>query len=106
MSVWLDGRRPPPDGNWVWVTTPAEAHVLLELDEIEELSLVHDLGLIDETGGEQTGYDVLKWIEVQIATAGLVPPKLAVHSADPLAHEWMQRAIDSINRRAGRSPAD
>jgi Cyclic-phosphate processing Receiver domain len=42
------------------VTTPAEVTTLLELDDVEELSLDHDLGLSDETGREQTGYDVLQ----------------------------------------------
>jgi hypothetical protein len=100
MKVWLDDRRDPPDGDWVWVTTPAEAIHLLAAGDIEELSLDHDLGLIDEGGREQTGYDVLLWIEEQVATAGLVPPRLVVHSANPPAHERMQRAIDAVNRRA------
>ena len=38
-------------------------------------------GFVGETGREQTGFDVLRWIEKQVAIAGLEPPKLAVHSA-------------------------
>lgn len=105
MRVWLDDLREPPDGNWVWVTTPAEAIVLLELDEVEELDLDDDLGLRDEDRSEMSGHDVLRWIERQVATAGFVPPRLRVHSARPLEDERMQRAIDSINRRNGKRAA-
>jgi hypothetical protein len=102
-KVWLDDRRGPPNGDWVWVTTPAETIVILELDEVEKLNLGYDLGVVMPDGDEQTGYDVLRRMEKQVAIAGLMPPKLAVHSANPQAHERMQRAIDSINRRVGRS---
>ena len=58
MKVWLDDRREPPPG-WVWVKTPAETIALLEAGGVDELSLDHDLGLWDDDGREQTGYDVL-----------------------------------------------
>lgn len=101
VRVWLDDNRKPPTGEWVWVTTPAETIALLEGGEVTELSLDHDLGLVDENNREQTGYDVLSWIEEQVAVASFTPPLLAVHSANPPAHERMQRAIDSITTRAG-----
>ena len=71
---------------------------------MDELSLDHDLGLFGEDGREQTGYDVLLWIEQQIATDGLRLPLLSVHSANPPAHERMLRAIESIGRYAERQP--
>jgi NAD+-processing family protein with receiver domain len=100
MRVWLDDRREPPAG-WVWVRTPHEAIDLLSSGEVEELSLDHDLGLVDDSGRERTGYDVVLWIEEQVATEALIPPRLAVHSANPPAHERMLRAIEAINRRTG-----
>ena len=63
--------------------------MILELDEVEELSLDHDLGLAREDGRELTGYDVFRWIEKQVATVGFVPPKLSGHSANPPGHERM-----------------
>lgn len=99
MKVWLDDRREPPPG-WMWVTTPAEAIELVQAGEVEELSLDHDLALWDNEGREQTGYDVLAWIEGQVALHGLKPPALTVHSANPAAHERMQRAIEAIQRQA------
>ena len=106
MRVWLDDRRGPPDGDWIWVTTAAEAIVILELDEVEELSLDHELGLGGEAGGQRTDLDVLRWIQKQVATSGYEPPRLAVHSANRPALERMQRAIDSINRLAGQPATD
>lgn len=100
MKVWLDDRRAPPDGDWQWVHTPHETIDLVARGNVEELSLDHDLGLVDEEGRELTGYDVLLWIEEQVATAGLTPPRLAVHSANPPAHERMQRASAAIEARA------
>lgn len=101
MKLWLDDLREPPAG-WVWVRTPEETIAQLETGEIDELSLDHDLGIWDESGHEQTGYDVLRWIEQRVATAGMQPPKLTVHSANPPAHDRMQRAIESIMRRAAQ----
>jgi hypothetical protein len=82
------------------VMTVREAIELLESGEVEELSLDHDLALVDEHGREQTGYDVLAWIEERVVTERFRPPKLSVHSANPPAHERMLRAIESIERRS------
>jgi hypothetical protein len=51
MRVWLDDRRPPPDGEWAWVKTPEEAIELLATGEVSEISLDHDLGLLDREPG-------------------------------------------------------
>jgi hypothetical protein len=99
--VWIDDRRPAPEG-WTWVTTVTETIELLASGQVDELSLDHDLGLVDGDGREQTGYDVLLWIEEQVAVNGYTPPLLSVHSANSPAHERMLRAIESIERRAVR----
>ncbi len=103
MKVWLDDRREPPAG-WIWVKTPVETIALLEAGAVEELSLDHDLGLWDDDGREQTGYDVLLWIEEQVVIHGFRPPVLAVHSANSAAHERMERAIEAIDRYGKREP--
>jgi hypothetical protein len=102
VKVWLDDVRAAPDG-WVRARTAAETVALLESSAVEELSLDHDLGAVDENGREQTGYDVLAWIEERVALHGFVPPKLVVHSANPAAHERMIRAIEAIDRLAPRN---
>ena len=43
---------------------------------------------------------ITHWVTpVPVAVAGFRPPTLAVHSANPPAHERMQRAIEAIARR-------
>jgi hypothetical protein len=109
MKVWLDDRRSPPGSGWVWVKTPEEAIELLETGDVSEISLDHDLGLLDRVP-EATGYDVVVWIERQVATEGFVPPEvITVHSSNSSAAPKMERGIASIRRlheqRAiGRTP--
>jgi len=102
VKVWLDDRRSPyPEpGGWIWVRTPAEAIELLGTGKVTELSLDHDLGLMDGER-ELTGYDVVVWIERAVATEGFVPPPtIRVHSANVSAAAKMLRGIDAIRRLA------
>jgi hypothetical protein len=105
MRVFLDDRRTPPDSSWVLVSTPAEAIALLLDGDVTELSLDHDLGLLNADGqDEATGYDVLLFIEREIVegTIGFEVPEITIHSANSAAHDRMLRARNSIYRRIGR----
>ncbi len=66
-----------------------------------DISLDHDLGN-DDRG---TGYDVVLWIEEQVALHCFVPPTMKVHSANVSARTKMEsgiRAIEAmVNRRKG-----
>lgn len=95
MKVWLDDSRPAPEG-WVHAKWPDEAIAWLQTGSVSEISLDHDLG--DDRIG--TGYDVLLWIERQVATADMIPPIIHVHSANSSARVKMLLAIKSINRLA------
>jgi hypothetical protein len=100
VKVWLDDRRPAPEG-WVHVRTPEEAIELLRSDVVEELSLDHDLGL-DVGGRERTGYDVLLWLEAEVAAGAAHPPAvIRVHSGNVGAVGRMEQAVESIRRLAG-----
>lgn len=94
MKVYLDDERDTPEG-WVRVYWPDEAIELLKSGEVIRISLDHDLG--DDDRG--TGYDVLLWIEEQVALHGFEPPEMRVHSANASAREKMESAIASILRR-------
>ena len=98
MRVWLDDERTAPEG-WVHARTPEEAIELLRGGEVEELSLDHDLGLaVGER--ERTGYDVLLWLEAEVAAGRAQPPAvMTLHSVG--AVKRMEQAIDSIRRLAG-----
>ena len=98
MKVWLDDLREAPPG-WVRVRTPEVAIGLLETGDVTEISLDHDLGLVDGER-ERTGYDVLLWLEREVAEGRWVfpLPQISVHSANPVGRKRMEQAIASIRR--------
>jgi hypothetical protein len=105
VRAWLDDERPAPEG-WVRVRTPEEAIGLLRGGEVEELSLDHDLGL-DGGARERTGYDVLLWLEAEVAAGRARPPAvMTVHSGNVGAVRRMEQAIESIRRIAGDVQAE
>jgi hypothetical protein len=102
VKVWLDDRRSAPEG-WVHVRTPEEAIELVRGGEVEEISLDHDLGL-DVGARERTGYDVLVWLEEEVAAGRARPPAvMTVHSGNVGAVGRMEQAIESIRRLAGEA---
>jgi hypothetical protein len=98
MRVYLDDCRPTPPG-WVRTFTPHETIDLLQAGKVTELSLDHDLGGDDTIG---TGYDVVLWIEEQVALHGFQPPRMAVHSANPCGRQRMEQGIQAIERLVAR----
>ncbi|APR82238.1 Hypothetical protein A7982_07587 [Minicystis rosea] len=97
MKVFLDDERPTPEG-WVAVRWPAEAIALLQTGAVTHLSLDHDLG--DDQRG--TGYDVIVWLEEEVALRGFTPPEISVHSANASARQKMLLGIESIRRLAAK----
>lgn len=109
MKIWLDDKRPAPDG-YIWVKTVEEAiyeimyrereidivfkqYILNGLDwerasarlkayYITEISCDNDLGK-----GETEGYKLLNWLE---ATCRNYP----IHTANPVAAERMRAIIE------------
>jgi hypothetical protein len=67
MKVYLDDERTTPEG-WTRVYWPSEAIELLQTGQVTELSLDHDLG----NDARGTGYDVVLWVEEQVAMHGFV----------------------------------
>lgn len=96
MKVYLDDERIAPE-DWVQVRWPNEAIKLLQAGVVTHLSLDHDLG--DDQRG--TGYDVLLWIEQEVALHQFIPPEnITVHSANPAGRKRMFAAIEVIHRMA------
>ncbi len=100
MKVFLDDVREAPDG-WHRVYWPAEAIALLETGSVTDISLDHDLG--DDARG--TGYDVVAWMEEAVVTRGFKPPRMVIHSANPVGKDRMLRGIAAIER-ASRGAAE
>ena len=98
IKVYLDDDRPTPQG-WVRAYWPDEVIHLLQSEEVDELSLDHDLG----NDARGVGYDVLTWIEQAIVEHGYQPPaRIVVHSANASVYPKMAQAIRSIQRLAER----
>ncbi|WP_329605009.1 cyclic-phosphate processing receiver domain-containing protein [Undibacterium flavidum] len=45
-----------------------------------------------------TGYDVVLWIEEEVALHGFIPPRMGVHSANSSARQKMEAGIHVIDR--------
>lgn len=97
MKVYLDDERKAPAG-WIQVRWPQDAIALLKQGKVEEISLDHDLG--DDARG--TGYDVLLWLEEQVATKRFKPPEIHVHTANSSARRKMEMAVAAIYRLYGK----
>lgn len=67
---------------------------LLELGQVSEISLDHDL--IDDERG--TGYDVILWLGDAVAARGFKASEIKVHSANTWARKKMLSGIASIER--------
>lgn len=93
MKIYLDDERKAPVG-WTKVSTPQETIELLENYDVEELSLDHDLGI------EETGYDVVLWLEEKVVMEGYIPPVIKVHSSNPAGRDRMLQGIRKINQMA------
>lgn len=91
MNVFLDDERPTPKG-WVRAWWPGEVIELLKTHKVNIISLDHDLGN-DSIG---TGYDVVLWIEKEVALGKLTPPIIKVHSANVPAKKKMLPGIKNI----------
>lgn len=104
MQVYLDDIRPTPEG-WHRTYSATETIEVLKSGGVVELSLDHDLGILDEHGVDiETGYTVLLWLEEAVACNGFVSPeKIMVHSDNSSAREKMERAIKQIHRLHERS---
>jgi hypothetical protein len=87
----------------VHVRTPEAAIEFLRSGEVEAISLDHDFGL-DVGARERTGYDVLLWLEAEVAAGRARPPAaMSVHSGNVGTVGRMEQAIESIRRLAGEA---
>jgi len=102
IKVFLDDDRPTPPG-WIHARWPEDVIELLKIGGVTEISLDHDLAdpFVKEQGycssiRERTGYDVLLWIEEQVALHDFIPPIIHIHTANSSAREKMEAARESI----------
>lgn len=91
MKIYLDDERPCPKG-WLLAKWPQEVIRILQEEDVECLSLDHDLG----NDAQDTGYDVLLWIEEAVMTRHYVPPQIIIHTSNPSARSKMEAARQQI----------
>lgn len=97
---WWRGRDLAELEEWAWAKTALEAIEMLRAGNVVEVSLDHDLGEDADAG---TGYDVLVWIEEQVALDGYEPPLIHIHTSNPSARDRMESAARAIEKLAARS---
>jgi len=109
-GVWVEKPRPYEGGDpttWLVVRTVADTIALLETGDVAILSLDHDLGygsfgMGGGTDPDHTGYDVLLWLEEQVAlheNIDVVPEEMRIHSDNASVYIKMSQAIESINKK-------
>jgi hypothetical protein len=101
MKIYLDDIREAPQG-WTRTYTAKQTIELLKNNAVQEISLDHDLAFEHYAGDyskEETGYDVLLWIEEQVVTADYVPPVIHIHTGNPSAAIKMRQSVESIQKR-------
>jgi len=93
MKVYMDDLRETPR-EWTRTYTVEETIDLLKTRQVTFLSLDNDLG-----EGQQEGYKVLDWLEEVIYNDHTFPlPMVTIHSANATRVEYMNRALQSIER--------
>lgn len=91
MKIWVDDIRTPPDGYW-WVKTSEDFIDGMEVliregwrgDQIEVVSLDHDLG------GDDTTRPIVLWF----CENDFWPVEVVVHSANYVGVEWLEGMIE------------
>lgn len=83
MKIFLDDLREAPQG-YVTARTYEECIELLKNNEVEVLSLDHDLGT------DKTGYDVCLWL----AENEYFIPEIYIHSANPVGQMNMTQLLN------------
>lgn len=94
MKLYVDDIRIAYRG-WTQAWNAREAINFLETRQVTHLSLDHDLGGTNDP----TGYDIMKWIEVQVYMEDFPLPEITFHTANPTGRANMQAALDAIKRR-------
>lgn len=81
--LWVNGTRPAPP-HWTWARTAQEAVAALQANDVEEMSLDHDVA------GDATARAVILWLT---ENPGQWPPEILLHGSEPKRAGWLLDAI-------------
>jgi hypothetical protein len=104
VFLWLDDRRPAPS-EWRWVKTVAEAIALMQEEDVEAMSLDHDLDDASSAGANEHEPTGLAFVEWMVANRKWPKQKPLVHSANDAGRERMKALIDQHWRPSVLPPA-
>lgn len=94
LKLFVDDIRDPLDNTWIIIRDFDVAIELLSKSNVDLISLDHDLSEC-----KKTGYDIIKWIEEKtFKDISYLPPKIIVHSANPVGKNNIEVTIKSINK--------
>ena len=83
IKLWVDDLREPPYG-WEWSKTSTDALFALMINDVDEISLDHDLGADDTTR------PIVLWM----AEHERWPNSVRVHTANPVGREWLVGMVE------------
>lgn len=104
IKIFLDDIRIPADDAWQIITTYqafVDKVIDIDFDDIEIISLDHDLADFEDIRGEKTGYDVAKWLVNQAIMRNQNLPQIKVHSANPAGANNIIQYINGYLRSLG-----
>lgn len=100
IGLFLDDERNPEDVTWITYPDNIEWYCLtrmndfmfciMESDDVDYISFDHDLQDFDLYGGENTGYDCLKWLLNYCIDNNKNIPMCFFHSQNVVGKENMQ----------------
>ena len=94
MKIWLDDERVPPNDTWTWTKSAQDTIVMLQQNDITDISLDHDLGDESIVGN---GYHVICWIEERIFIDDFyIPPTITIHTCNSAAALRMKQSLSAI----------
>lgn len=85
IKIFVDDIRIPLDESWIVIKSYLDFINFIavhDLNSVLEISLDHDLGLIDDT--ERTGHDIAKWLIEYSIDNNIILPLIKVHSSNPV----------------------
>lgn len=91
INLYIDDLRIVPE-NFVVARTYLEAIKILKKEEINILSLDHDLGIID--GEDKTGYDIVKFM----CENGISPNYIYIHTDNVVGRKNMYETLLSAKK--------
>jgi hypothetical protein len=97
-KLYLDDTRKPPNGWWI-IRSTRQAIRLIRAGRVEVISLDYDLG-----ERRKNGCAVLDWLHKQVYLYDFKPPKILIHTMNPVGRQKMEKikALIEKESRAGQ----